>query len=77
VVVEAADRLRDFRGEFFDCLGRQADELFELTDALLCAEGPVHTLSGCAWPRSIAAATALWMTHSTAARSMPSGCGDS
>jgi hypothetical protein len=62
VAVEAADRLRGFRGEFFGCLGRRADELFELTDALLCAEGPVHSLVGlCLAPehrRSIAAATA-------------------
>jgi hypothetical protein len=43
---EAAERLRDFRGEVFGCLGRRADELFELTDALLCAEGPVRSLVG-------------------------------
>src|SRR3982751_2119540 len=46
VAVEAGDRLRGFRGEFFGCLGRRADELFELTDALLYAEGPVHSLVG-------------------------------
>src|SRR3712207_2072455 len=44
VVTEAADRLRGFRGQFFGYLGRRADELFELTDALLCAEGPVGSL---------------------------------
>jgi hypothetical protein len=54
----AADRLQDFRGEWYQCLGRRADELFELTDALLCAEGPVKSLVGCAWSRSIAAGTA-------------------
>src|SRR5918911_1512571 len=43
---EAADRLRGFRREWYRCLGRRADELFELTDALLCAEGPVHSLVG-------------------------------
>jgi hypothetical protein len=42
----AADRLRDFRDEWYRCLGRRADALFELTDALLCAEGPVHSLVG-------------------------------
>ena len=42
----AADRLRDFRGEWYRCLGRRADELFELTEALLCAEGPVQSLVG-------------------------------
>src|SRR3954451_16334188 len=41
--VRALDR---FRGEFFGCLGRRADELFELLDALLCAEGPVQSLVG-------------------------------
>ncbi|WP_233517954.1 NF041680 family putative transposase [Geodermatophilus marinus] len=43
---EAADRLREFRAGFYRCLGRRADELFELTDALLCAEGPVRSLVG-------------------------------
>jgi hypothetical protein len=39
-------RLRDFRGELYRCLDRRADELFELTDAVLCAEGPVKSLVG-------------------------------
>src|SRR3954453_19873081 len=43
---EAAERLRGFRGELYRCLERRADELFELTDALLCADGPVQTLVG-------------------------------
>src|SRR3954471_10068141 len=43
---EAAERLRGFRGELYRCLGRRADELFELTEALLCADGPVSTLVG-------------------------------
>ncbi|WUI78755.1 transposase [Streptomyces sp. NBC_00400] len=30
-----------FRGDFFDCLTTRGDTLFELTDALLCADGPV------------------------------------
>src|SRR3954463_6438270 len=46
LAVEATDRLRGFRGELYRCLGRRADELFELTDALLCADGPGHTLVG-------------------------------
>lgn len=33
-----------FRGEFYGCLTARADALFELTDALLCTEGPVRTL---------------------------------
>ncbi|ARZ72530.1 hypothetical protein SMD11_6954 [Streptomyces albireticuli] len=32
-----------FRGDLFDCLTARGDELFELTDALLCADGPVRT----------------------------------
>src|SRR4051794_8558812 len=43
---EAAELLRGFRGELYGCLERRADELFELTDAVLCADGPVHTLVG-------------------------------
>jgi hypothetical protein len=39
-----ADELRQFRGELYRCLTRRADELFELTEAVLCAEGPVKTL---------------------------------
>jgi len=43
---EAAELLRGFRGELYGCLERRADELFELTDAVLCVDGPVHTLVG-------------------------------
>ena len=46
VAVEDLSRLRNFRGQVYRCLGRRADELFELTDALLCAEGPVKSLVG-------------------------------
>lgn len=46
LAAEAADRLREFRDQLYRCLGRRADELFELTDAVLCADGPVHTLVG-------------------------------
>src|SRR3954466_4961475 len=45
-VGEAAGGLGRFRGDLCRCLGRRADELFELTDALLCAEGPVRSLVG-------------------------------
>ena len=37
--------LRDFRADFYACLSRRGDALFELTDALLTAEAvpsPVH-----------------------------------
>lgn len=35
-----------FRQEFYRSLIRRADALFELTDAVLCADGPVHSLAG-------------------------------
>jgi len=35
-----------FRAGFYDCLSARADALFELTDAVLCAEGPVTSLVG-------------------------------
>jgi hypothetical protein len=38
--------LSRFRREFHGCLTARADELFELADALLCADGPVRTLAG-------------------------------
>lgn len=33
-----------FRVEFYACLYKRADVLFEITDALLCTQGPVKTL---------------------------------
>jgi hypothetical protein len=42
--IEALAQLSDFRGEFYACLDARADELFKLTDALLCTDGPVKTL---------------------------------
>jgi len=36
--------LAAFRQRWYGCLGRRADALFELTDALLCAPGPVGSL---------------------------------
>ena len=40
----ASGDLVRFRHEFCRCLSRRADALFELTDAVLCAEGPVRSL---------------------------------
>ncbi|MFJ9448558.1 transposase [Kitasatospora sp. NPDC101235] len=40
--------LSRFRADFYDCLTGRRDVLFELTDALLCTEGPVKTLVGLA-----------------------------
>jgi len=44
--VRARDRLADFREELYQCFTARADELFELADGVLCAEGPVKTLVG-------------------------------
>jgi nucleotide-binding universal stress UspA family protein len=38
--------LSAFREAFYGCLTRRADALFELCDAVLCAEGPVGSLVG-------------------------------
>jgi hypothetical protein len=37
-------QLAGFRRGWYECLGRWADTLFELTDAVLCAPGPVTSL---------------------------------
>src|SRR5690349_7146964 len=38
--------LSQFRLDFHDCLTARRDELFELADAVRCADGPVRTLAG-------------------------------
>jgi hypothetical protein len=42
--VEALGVLSRFRTEFYDCPTARADALFELADAVLCADGPVTAL---------------------------------
>jgi hypothetical protein len=42
----ARDRLAAFRGELYRCFTARADALFEVTEAVLCAGGPVKTLAG-------------------------------
>ena len=44
--VESLAVLSRFRVDFHDCLTARGDELFELADAVLCADGPVRTLAG-------------------------------
>ncbi|QYC40393.1 hypothetical protein Nocox_13885 [Nonomuraea coxensis DSM 45129] len=41
--VESSRVLSRFRKDVYACLRAQADALFELTDALLCEPGPVHS----------------------------------
>ena len=38
--------LAAFRGELYRCFASRADALFELADAVLCADGPVRVLAG-------------------------------
>jgi hypothetical protein len=38
--------LAGFRQEWYDCLILRSDALFELTDAVLCADGPVTSMVG-------------------------------
>jgi DDE superfamily endonuclease len=42
--VESSSDLSGFRLEFYDALAARADGLFELVDAMLCADGPVKPL---------------------------------
>jgi DDE superfamily endonuclease len=44
--VEFPAVLSRFRRDFHACLTARADELFELADAVLCADGPVRSLAG-------------------------------
>ena len=44
---EALGVLSRFRAGLYQCLTARRDELFELADAVLCADGPVKTLVGC------------------------------
>lgn len=42
---QASGELSRFRHEFYDCLPRRADALFELADAVLCSDGPVRSIA--------------------------------
>src|ERR1700741_5540180 len=44
--VESLAVLSRFRLDFRACLTARGDELFELADAVLCADGPVRALAG-------------------------------
>ncbi|WP_408056865.1 transposase [Streptomyces huasconensis] len=48
VTREPLGLLSAFRAELYASLTARADALFELTDAMLCADGPVKTLVGLA-----------------------------
>ena len=40
------ERLAEFRQELYWCFTARADALFEMADAVLCADGPVRTPAG-------------------------------
>jgi hypothetical protein len=44
--VEPLAVLAQFRRDLHQCLTARGDELFELADAVLCADGPVRALAG-------------------------------
>src|SRR3954451_14461666 len=48
--VESLAVLSRFRTDFYACLTARVDALFELTDAVLCTDGPVRTLVGSSLP---------------------------
>ena len=50
--VESLPVLSRFRLDFHACLMARGDELFELADAVLCADGPVRTLAGLSLQRA-------------------------
>ena len=55
--------LAGFRSQLYRSLTGRADALFELADAVLCADGPVRDLAGCRWRRSTGGGTARSMTR--------------
>ncbi|HET6481576.1 MAG TPA: transposase, partial [Actinoplanes sp.] len=44
--VDELAMLTVFRQAVYECMSRRADVLFELSDAQLCADGPVSSLVG-------------------------------
>jgi hypothetical protein len=44
--VESLGVLSEFRTDLYGCLTARADALFELSDAVLCTDGPVRSLAG-------------------------------
>ena len=60
--VEALSGLSRFRAGLRACFTRRGDALFELADAMLCAQGRCDRRWSCPWSRSSAAGTALSTT---------------
>ncbi|WP_395104822.1 hypothetical protein [Actinomadura sp. SCN-SB] len=76
-VAGALGELSWFRREFYQCLTARADGLFELTDAVLCADGPVHTLVACRWSVSTAAVMDRYMPTGPGGGRTSRGCAGS
>jgi hypothetical protein len=55
--------LSRFRLDFHACLTPRPDELSELADAVVCAEGPVRDLAACRWCQSTGVAMGRCMTR--------------
>ena len=55
--------LSRFRRDFHACLTARGDELCELADAVLCADGPVRDLADCRLRRGTGVAMAPCMTR--------------
>lgn len=64
---EAFAEASRFRGAFYACLTARRDELFELVDAVLCADGPVKSPVDLTLVPSIAVGMVRCTAPSTAA----------
>lgn len=77
VVMSVLQRIGDrFRADFYGCPSARADAFFELTDALLCAEGPTRTpvsQTFCASFRAVALAPSRPVAGMTGAVDLPQG----
>ena len=71
----ALGELSGFRQEFYRCLPARADALFELVEAVLCADGPVRSLVELSLAPEHRRGHGASTTGSTAAGSRWGGCG--
>jgi hypothetical protein len=63
----ALEKLRDFRSRLYGCLALRADALFELADAVLCADHAVTSLVAlCPEPEFTRGHGALYVRHEVA-----------
>jgi hypothetical protein len=74
-LVDVAGELAGFRRELHRCVTARADALFELTDALLCTDGPVKSLVGLSLAPEHRRGRRAMYDALIRAGSMCSGCG--